>query len=618
LSYRSNAREIFEHALTTTMRAIAKEGAMDLPIAIASRDLNGVREQVSRLPDKADSMDIAEVRGNADSAALKHRYHDSALHRKLMPAHSVARDVFNAIEEARVEAIGAIKMQGVRANLAVLAQKRVLRSGVSKRPGDYASSLSTIVGLIVRERLTGEPPPEAARRAVESQRRSLELRVGHLIDSLNASVYDQKSLSLISLRIIEELVGDDSNPAYEEAEPDADDETDDEDFEVADIDIGIEDNVEMIGHEDGAEQDSESVGDPIYVETEDDKADPGEGSHEGTVPWRPPESLPQRVVGAPAYKVFTDAYDVVVNAEDVCEATELENLRNYLDEQMVDMSAAICKLANRLQRRLLAYQRFYWQFDLDEGALDTQRLSRVITSPQDPRAYKRQTELEFKDTVVTLLLDNSGSMRGRPILTTAVVADVLTRTLERCGVKVEILGFTTADWQGGRSHEAWILEGKPDKPGRLNDLLHIIYKSADASWRRSRRNLGLMMREGLLKENIDGEALLWAHGRLIKRNEERRILMVISDGAPVDDSTLTENSKTYLDSHLQKVIHWIETCSSVELNAIGIGHDVTRYYSSSETVSDVDQLASAMTGRLAALFERNPPRPKIVSMGART
>lgn len=600
------------------MRAIANERATNFPTATAVKDLSAVRERVSRLPDKADLLDIAEIRGIADAVALKHRYHDSVLHRKLMPARAVARDAFNAIEEARIEAIGATKMQGVRANLAVLAQKRALRSGISKRPGDYASSLATILGLIVRERLTGEPPPEAARRAVESQRRSLEQRVGHLIDSLGATVDDQKSLSMISLRIIEELVGDDLNPGYDEAESDANDETEDEEFELADIDIGIEDNVEMIGHEDGADQDSEPVGDPIYVETEDDKADPGEGNHEGTVPWRPPESLPQRAVDTPVYKVFTDSYDVVVNAEDVCEATELENLRNYLDEQMVDMSGAICKLANRLQRRLLAYQRFYWQFDLDEGVLDTQRLSRVITSPQHPLAYKRQSELEFKDTVVTLLLDNSGSMRGRPILITAIAADVLARTLERCGVKVEILGFTTDAWQGGRSSEAWLREGKPDQPGRLNDLLHIIYKSADASWRRSRCNLGLMMREGLLKENIDGEALLWAHSRLARRNEERRILLVISDGAPVDDSTLTENSKTYLENHLQKVIHWIETRSSVELNAIGIGHDVTRYYRSSETISDVDQLASAMTGRLAALFERNPPRPKIVSMTAQT
>lgn len=600
------------------MRAIANERAVNFPNATAARDLSAVRERVSRLPDNADSTDIAEVRGNADSVALKQRYHDSVLHRKLMPVRSVARDVFNAIEEARVEAIGATKMQGVRANLAALAQKRALRSGLSKRSGDYGSSLATILGLIVRERLTGEPPPEAAQSAVESQRRSLEQRVGHLIDSLGAIVDDQKSLSMISLRIIEELVGGDLNPGYEEAEADANDETEDEEIELADIDIGIEDNVEMIGQEDGADKDNEPVGDPIYVETEDDKADPGEGSHEGTVPWWPPESLPQRAVDTPVYKVFTDSYDVVVNAEDVCEATELENLRNYLDEQMVDMSGAICKLANRLQRRLLAYQRFYWQFDLDEGVLDTQRLSRVISSPQYPRAYKRQSELEFKDTVVTLLLDNSGSMRGRPILITAIAADVLARTLERCGVKVEILGFTTGAWQGGQSCKAWHREGKPDQPGRLNDLLHIIYKSADASWRRSRCNLGLMMREGLLKENIDGEALLWAHSRLIRRNEERRILLVISDGAPVDDSTLTENSKTYLENHLQRVIHWIETRSSVELNAIGIGHDVTRYYSSSEMISDVDQLASAMTGRLAALFERNPPRPKIVSMTART
>ena len=620
MSYRSNSRDIFEHAVATTMRAIAYDNAVEMSITTGEPNVSSLQERVSRLPQKVHSIDIAEVRGTADSLALKHRYHDPDLHCKLMPSGTLARDIFDAIEEARIEALGARNMPGVRANLAALAQKRALKSGLSKRYDNSTSIVAAVLGLIVRERLTGDSPPDAARLAVEVQRKSLALdqRVGHLIDSLIDAIDNQQDLSLISLRIIAELVGDDLNSGYDDQNIDENIVTENQDFELPDVEASVIDNVVIIGNDDDIDKDNDngSDNDIVINEIENDDAKPGEGNHQGTVPWRPNHALPP-VLETPVYEIFTDTYDVTSKAEELCDIKELESLRGYLDQQMIDMSSAISKLANRLQRRLLAYQRTYWQFDLEEGILDTERLSRVITNPQYPCSFKMQSDIEFKDTVVTLLLDNSGSMRGRPILITAIVADILTRTLERCGVKVEILGFTTNAWDGGQNFEAWLEAGKPRSPGRLNDLLHIIYKSADTPWRIARRNLGLMMQDGLLKENIDGEALLWAHNRLMKRTEERRILMVISDGAPVDDSTLTANSVNYLENHLQQIIDRIETCSPVELNAIGIGHDVTRFYKSAETISDVNQLGSAMTERLTALFERVRPRPRIIAMNTR-
>ncbi len=321
---------------------------------------------------------------------------------------------------------------------------------------------------------------------------------------------------------------------------------------------------------------------------------------EGKRPWRP--ELPFSDVERWDYKVFTAQFDETVDAEDLCDSDELTRLRNFLDQQLQAMQGVVARLANKLQRLLMAKQNRTWDFDLEEGLLDTARLSRVVIDPMSPLSFKMERDMDFRDTVVTLLLDNSGSMRGRPIMVAAMCADILARTLERCAVKVEVLGFTTRAWKGGNARERWLNEGKPAQPGRLNDLRHIIYKAADVPGRRTRKNLGLMMREGLLKENIDGEALIWAHSRLIARPESRRILMVISDGAPVDDSTLSVNAGNYLDKHLRQVIGEIETKSNVELVAIGIGHDVTRYYRRAVTILDAEQLAGAMTDQLIDLF----------------
>jgi len=607
-------KEVFEQALAATTRAMAGDKNLEVRFTADTPAVASEEVRVPHLPHAANSKNIAEVRGQADALALRYKHHNPKLHNKLAPSGAVSRGIFDAVETARVEAIGARQMSGVKANLSALEGKKAIESGLSRPSDDEQSKLAHVVGLLVRERLTGAPPPEEAVLAVEGQRKWLEESVGHLLDQLEDKITDQRGLSVLSRSIIETLVGngDGDKADPEDTTQDPDDNSGD-DADNPDGDPGEEDGADS----DGAEASEEGEGDADddmsseagLDEIDDTEAEAGEGKQEGAVPWRPNRPLDQ-VPDAPFYKVFSDEFDELIKAEELCDTEELDRLRKYLDQQMAHLSGAVSKLANRLQRKLLAQQRRHWNFDLEEGVLDAGRLVRVVTDPLRPLSYKLESETEFKDTVVTLLLDNSGSMRGRPISIAAISADILARTLERCGVKVEILGFTTKAWKGGQSREKWLQAERPQKPGRLNDLRHIIYKTADSPWRRARRNLGLMMREGLLKENIDGEALLWAHNRLMARPEERRIMMVISDGAPVDDSTLSVNSGTYLENHLRQIITWIETKSPVELIAIGIGHDVTRYYQKAVTILDAEQLGGAMTEQLASLFAEVAPTPR--------
>ncbi|TNE63535.1 MAG: cobaltochelatase subunit CobT [Alphaproteobacteria bacterium] len=610
----NKAKEIFEQALAAATRAVAEDRALEVKFTADQPGVVAGEARVPYLPHKVRAKDVAEVRGQADSLALKHRYHDPKMHQKLAPAGNIARAVFDAVENARFEAIGARQMPGMMANLGALAEKKAYEAGLARPSSDESGRLAHVLGLMVRERLTGAPPPDSAVLAVESQRKWLEQSVGHLLDQLEDKVGDQRALAVLSRTIIAELIGGESGDkqADDQDQPDADE--DDNSPASPEGEPGAEEGDESDGAEssddgDGETADDDASSEAALDELDDTEAETGEGKHEGTIPWRPNRPL-EMLPDTPFYKVFTEDYDEVVKAEELCDLDELERLRKYLDQQMAHLSGAVSKLANRLQRRLLAQQQRHWQFDLEEGILDAGRLARVVSAPTKPLSYKLESDTEFKDTVVTLLLDNSGSMRGRPISIAAISADILARTLERCGVKVEILGFTTKAWKGGQSREKWLQADRPKQPGRLNDLRHIIYKTADAPWRRARRNLGLMMREGLLKENIDGEALLWAHNRMMARSEERRILMVISDGAPVDDSTLSVNSGTYLELHLRQVIKWIEARSPVELIAIGIGHDVTRYYKRAVTILDAEQLGGAMTEQLASLFEETPPRPR--------
>jgi cobaltochelatase CobT len=543
----------------------------------------------SRIPSKAE---IAVIRGHADAAALSVACHDPKLHEKLAPPGGEARAVFEAIEQARVEAIGAQRMRGVAANLTARIEQRYERSRFAEVAERSEAPLPDALGLLVREMLTGQMPPAKARAIVNLWRPWIDGQeaFGRLTRDLLAA------LNLAAQ--LDQQQDEDKQGHEKESDPNAAD--------VEDENAEGEQRADLSDAR--SERDAES--DQALDDREDgstDKLDREADISElprRSEPWRPNLS----VLDSPeafGYKVFTRAYDETVNAEELCDPDELERLRGFLDKQLQALHGAVARLANRLQRRLLAQQNRGWDFDLDEGMIDAARLARVIVDPMHPLSYKQERDTEFRDTVVTLLLDNSGSMRGRPIMVAACCADILARTLERCGVKIEILGFTTRAWKGGHSREEWLNALKPPLPGRLNDLRHIIYKAADAPWRRARRNLGLMMREGLLKENIDGEALTWAHSRLLARPEQRRILMMISDGAPVDDSTLSVNSGSYLERHLRQVIEEIETHSSVELLAIGIGHDVTRYYRRAVTVTDAEELAGVMTEKLAELFDED-------------
>ncbi len=604
----------FKRALTLTTRSIAADGAVEVIFTSESPGLAGKTVRLpepSRVPTKDE---IAVIRGHADAAALAVACHDDGLHRALAPSGGDARAVFEAIEQARVEAIGAKRMEGVAANLNARMENRYARSRVTPETERSEAPLPDALALLVRERLTGVAPPAKARALVNLWRPWIEERARTLLDRMPETLLDQDAFGRLARDVLAALnLAEQLDQGDEQSESDQNGESDPDASEDQDENAESQDRAELAS-ESRAEQDDAS--DETLDDQEDGATDQLDRDSESadlprrSEPWRPNSSVlddPE----AFGYKVFTRAFDEIVAAEDLCDQDELDRLRAFLDKQLQALHGAVSRLANRLQRRLQAQQNRGWDFDLDEGTIDAARLARVVVDPMHPLMFKQERETQFRDTVVTLVLDNSGSMRGRPIMVAACCADILARTLERCGVKVEILGFTTRAWKGGHSREAWLNAMKPPLPGRLNDLRHIIYKSADMPWRRARRNLGLMMREGLLKENIDGEALAWAHQRLLARPEQRRILMMISDGAPVDDSTLSVNSGSYLERHLRRVIEEIETRSPVELLAIGIGHDVTRYYRRAVTVTDAEELAGVMTEKLAELFDEDHARRQL-------
>jgi cobaltochelatase CobT len=593
----------FKSVLAGASRAIAHEPEIEVNWTADQPSQSG---KTFRVPMPGRSLPRAaamEARGFADSFALRLRHHNEALHTRHAPAEPAARACYDAVELVRYEALGANEYAGTRDNLDASLAVRLNADPITRAASAGDVPIQAALALLLREHLTGQPVPAAAKPGVDMLRGWIEERAGDDFAALAGSIEDQKAFQQLSLDMLQHLEltrvePQDSQPDDSE-DLDGDEET--EEDEQGD-NAGEEQQPSEIaadasqGDEDG-DNDSEAESSDEMQDSDD-----GEQGEEGMLPVRPnrpwtdlPESFD--------YKVFTTQFDEVIGAADLCDEEELTRLRAYLDAQLKGLQGVVTKLANRLQRRLMAQQNRSWDFDQEEGLLDAARLARVVVSPGQSLSYKVERDIEFKDTIVTLLIDNSGSMRGRPISIAAISADVLARTLERCGVKTEILGFTTRAWKGGQSREAWLGGGKPAHPGRLNDLRHIVYKQADEPWRRARRNLGLMMREGLLKENIDGEALLWAHTRLLGRPEDRRILMVISDGAPVDDSTLSVNSAGYLETHLRRVIDWIERQSPVQLVAIGIGHDVTRYYKRAVTIMDVEQLGGTMIEQLAGLFE---------------
>ena len=597
----------FKRAVSVCMRAISGDREFEVAFAKDKPALAGNRARLPDLPKKPAEADLAVTRGLGDSMALKRACHDSRVHSRLAPEGKQARAVFDAVEQARVEAIGSRRMAGVAENISAMLEDKYVRASLTDVRDQSEAPLEEALALIVRERLTGRPAPKSGEKLVSVWRNWIEEKSGSALDSLADRLDDQQAFArlvremLASMDMAEDLSDEQSQeddnaeenePQGEEASEDGgEDESGGQQPQPEDSEASSED--EQTGEMEATDASSEEV-------TEEDDAEsetPGEAKRKDN----PFSNLSKDV----DYKVYTTQFDEIVGAEDLCDEEELDRLRAFLDKQLTNLQGVVGRLANRLQRRLMAQQNRSWDFDLEEGVLNTARLVRVVIDPMQPLSFKQERDTNFRDTVVTLVLDNSGSMRGRPITVAATCADILARTLERCGVSVEILGFTTRAWKGGQSREKWLKEGKSPNPGRLNDLRHIIYKSADTPWRRARRNLGLMMREGLLKENIDGEALDWAHQRLLARPEQRKILMMISDGAPVDDSTLSVNAGNYLERHLRHVIDEIENRSPVELIAIGIGHDVTRYYKRAVTIVDAEELGGAMTDKLAELFDEH-------------
>lgn len=609
----------FLRGTAATFRALA--GRNDLEVGFVKGGRAGGYGEHVRLPMPKQALprdEVADLRGVADGWALKLRHHDVALHARRMPETAEAQAVYDALETARCEAVGSRYFPGVRKNLREHAEQDCRAKNFHRLTAREDAPFADAIGMFAREIFTGEPAPVSARPLIDLWRAHIEENAGTDLNDLRDVIDDQDAFARGLRRLLDHLSLEDD---IDDAPPENDGEDEDEKEGETDPD----EELDSQGGQQGQADESEPDGDDQQQDAGTEEADAGEGDiddqqleamsqeEQPAGPGEQPEFDGRNEPVERGYEPFTREFDEIVTADELCEGLELSRLRAMLDKQLANLQNVVSRLANRLQRRLMAQQNRGWDFDLEEGILDAAKLARIVSTPSTSLSFKQEQDTDFRDTVVTLLIDNSGSMRGRPITIAALSADILARTLERCGVKVEILGFTTRQWKGGQSREKWVESGKPPKPGRLNDLRHIIYKAADTPWRRARKNLGLMLREGLLKENIDGEALLWAHERLLGRSEQRRILMVISDGAPVDDSTLSVNSGNYLERHLREVIDWIQTRSPVELLAIGIGHDVTRYYQRAVTINDPEELGGTMLRELSDLFDeqggRQPKRP---------
>ena len=613
-----NPADPFKKALAEATRTLADDPDLGVTYSV---DPPGMTGDALRLPQVTRRMKRQEVllaRGTADAYALRRRHHSTDTHARYEPSGQMARDLYEAMETARCEAVGARAMPGTAGNIDAKIEAEAERRGYAQISEASEAPLAVAAGYLVRHLATGRPLPDGADNVMRLWREFIEGQAAAPLGDIGDKLDDQVAFSKLARQIIADLgygdqLGDDPDAGDDDPQ-----EADPEEEDASEEDGSEPDAQDQDDASPERSQEEEQDSGQAQVQADDTaEMEPGEEAEapDGEAPLEPPPPAPVSEAD-PSYVVYDGAFDEEVRAEDLAEPVELERLRAYLDQQLDPLKGAVSRLANKLQRRLQAQQNRSWEFDREEGILDAGRLARVVASPTTPLSFKVEKDTEFRDTVVTLLLDNSGSMRGRPISIAAICADVLARTLERCQVKTEILGFTTVAWKGGRAREKWLAEGRPQKPGRLNDLRHIVYKASDAPWRRTRDNLGLMMKEGLLKENIDGEALEWAHRRMLARPESRKILMVISDGAPVDDSTLSVNPANYLEKHLRDVIAMVEKRRAVELLAIGIGHDVTRYYDRAVTITDVEQLAGAITEQLAALFDTDP-RARARVMGIR-
>ena len=610
---RPDQTQAFKSAMGATVRAIGGKPELEVTFTADRPLLTSDKARLANLPRLPTRRDIAIARGQGDAMAMRLASHDPETHRKRSPMDAQARAAFDALEQARVEALGCVRMPGMVGNIGEMLEDRLFRANFAEVDDKGDAPIAEALGLLLREKLAGVPVPPSGHALVDLWRGEIESKGGKSLDQLQGLYENQDAFSKAAKLLLRDLnlVPDSEMGDAEDSDEQEGENQEPESGDSADKspEQGEGENESQDSDQDEQAGDSDETGDVEGIESEMADTDEDAAAEAGEdAPMPPPAKDGGTQLSSQFnYKVFTTKFDEIVKAAELCPADELDQLRSLLDKQLENLAGAVARLANKLQRRLMAKQNRSWQFDLEEGLLDTARLTRVVTDPMQALSFKVENDTDFRDTVVTLLIDNSGSMRGRPITIAAICGDILARTLERCGVKVEILGFTTRAWKGGKSREAWLEAGRPANPGRVNDVRHIIYKAADEPWRHARRNLGLMMREGLLKENIDGEALEWARKRLMARPEARRILMVISDGAPVDDSTQSVNAGNYLEAHLRQVIEDIETRSPIQLVAVGIGHDVTRYYRRAVTLLDAEELAGALTDELASLFDEEMP-----------
>ena len=583
-------KERFKSAVSSTLKAIS--GNFDLDIKFGNNSSS--KENSLNLPEIASLkklQDFVNLRAFADSEALKIKYTDKKIYLENEPEGSIAKSLYAIAEKIRYEKIGSEKLKGVKNNLTQCYESKFKDKKIEEIKTEADVPITEAFELYLRNHFFKIKQTPTKKKVLSYWKDLFDKKLKKKLKELDSCIENQNKFDRLVANLIDDLDFEDSNS--EEKKENKETKNDSSDSEKSD-------NEDNFSPKD--ENQSESV-DLNVVENNPETSDKNEDSEQKEVSGDPSVTKSnQQKSSEEKYKIFTNKFDEMKNAEDLENEEEITRLRKNLDQQLTNLQSLVTKLANKLQRQLLAKQNRSWEFDLEEGILDASKLSRVIIDPFHPLSFKMEKEVDFKDTVVSLLIDNSGSMRGRPISVAAICADILSRTLERCSVKVEILGFTTKNWKGGKSREKWNLENKPINPGRLNDLRHIIYKSADKPWRQSKKNLGLMLKEGLLKENIDGEALLWAFKRIATRKEERKILMVISDGAPVDDSTLSVNSGDYLEKHLKKTVKWIEENSKVEILAVGIGHDVTRYYNRAIKIADVQELGDVMINQLTKLF----------------
>ncbi len=553
------------------------------------------------------SENKALARAQADSESLHLHYHNKKTHLSNLPAEDTAARLFDALEQARYEALGAKEYLGVKQNFADLNNFRCHKQGFENISTREDANAVEAIYTLAYHAFSGSKLPKNAQRLEAEWTPWLKAQLGEDgLKSLSELLSDQNNFALKSKAVLEKLgylqAGDAGNADNSVDDGNGTDDADEGDADIDESDTqkdeGAHEGSESDeGNEDSQEEDYQS--DQSESDTDEDTSAQSQDNGNIKQHYLVPDTDNQLKT---SYQIYTTQFDEIVKAQDLADPYELARLRSLLDKQLTSMQSVVAKLANRLQRKLMAKQQRSWEFDLEEGVLDPARLARIVANPYVPLTFKQERETEFKDTVVTILLDNSGSMRGRPITISALCADILARTLERCQIKTEILGYTTRAWKGGQSRDVWVKNGRPINPGRLNDIRHIIYKSADQPWRRSRNNLALMLKEGLLKENIDGEALVWAYNRLAKRGEQRKIMIVISDGAPVDDSTLSVNPSHILEIDLKQVINWIEKRSDIQLAAIGIGHDVTRHYTKALKISDADDLGNALIEHLESLF----------------